>query len=116
MSDRNPGSAKRHDERASEQIAHEAAKWISQEASTQSLITVTRATLGNKGTHATIYVSIFPEDQIRPGLAFLERSRYDFGIHLRTNSRIRPIPAVEFLLEDGTAFKPVPLHTQDPIS
>lgn len=107
MSDHNSGSAKRHDERASEQIAHEAAKWISQEAGTQSLITVTRAALGNKGSHATIYVSVFPEDQIRAALAFLDRSRYDFGIYLRAHSRIRPIPAVEFLLEDGTANKPV---------
>lgn len=107
MSDHSPSSAKRHEERASEQIAHEAAKWISQEAGTQSLITVTRAALGVRGTQATIYVSIFPEEQIRPALAFLERSRYDFGSYLRTRSRIRPIPTVEFLLEDGTAHKPV---------
>jgi ribosome-binding factor A len=109
MSDNAKGSARRHDERAGEQLAHEAAVWISRESGTQSLITVTRASMGNKGAHATIYVSIFPEEQIRPGLAFLERARYDFGLHLRAHSRIRPIPAVEFLLEDGEAHKPVPL-------
>jgi ribosome-binding factor A len=115
MNDNSKINAQRHDQRASEEIAHEAAKWIRSEASTQSLITVTRATVADRGTHATIYVSIFPEEEIRPGLAFLTRSTRDFSLHLRT-TRIRPIPQVEFLLEDGTANKPVPLDADLPAS
>jgi ribosome-binding factor A len=110
MTPNNSTSAARHNDRAQEQIAHEAAKWIQHEASTQSLITVTRVALTMRGTRATIYVSIFPENQIRTALAFLARERGNFALHLREHARIRPIPMVEFLLDDGTA--PIP-HLDD---
>lgn len=101
MTPENQSSKARHNDRAQEQLAHEAAKWIAHEASNQSLITVTRAELAVRGTRATVYVSIFPESQMRPGLAFLARSRHDFGLYLRDKTRIRPIPMIEFLLDDG---------------
>lgn len=91
----------RREERATELIAHEAAKWIAEEASTQSMITVTRAVLVSKGDRALVYVSVFPEQEARPALAFLERMRGEFRTHLATKARLHPLPSVEFILDTG---------------
>src|SRR4051812_12548400 len=101
MTPENQSSKVRHNDRAQEQLAHEAAKWIAHEATSQSLITVTRAELAVRGTRATIYASICPEGEMRLGLAFPAGGRHDFGLYLRDKSRIRPVPMIEFLLDDG---------------
>lgn len=93
--------ANHHDSRAAELLAHEAASFIVQEAGPQSLITVTRALISSHGDRATIFVSIFPDDQIRPALAFLERQREEFSDHLKTHTRLKPLPRITFMLDDG---------------
>lgn len=113
MNENHGTSLSRRDDRIAAQIAHEAAAWIVREASTQSLITVTRASLAARGTHATVYVSIFPITEIRPALAFLERSRADFAHHLRAHTRIASMPSVTFALDDGSSNTP-PLDTLSP--
>lgn len=90
-----------HENRAAEQIAHEAAKFIVEEAGSQSLITVTRAVLSSHGDRATVFVSVFPEKEARPALSFLARARAAFSEHLKKNTRIKPLPRVDFALDEG---------------
>ncbi len=94
------------DSRIAEQLAHEAAVWIQREASNRSLITVTHASLAAHGKQATIYVSVFPIDEARSALTFLERSHASFAEHLRGHVRISPMPAFNFALDDGSSSKP----------
>ncbi len=91
----------KHDARVTELIAHEAAAFILLESSGQSLITVTRAILSKNADHAKIFFSVFPADQTKPAVSFLERSAGDFRAHLAKHARLHPIPRIEFVLDEG---------------
>lgn len=87
--------------RATGIIAHEAARFISREAGTGSLVTVVRAEAASKhADRVLVFVSIFPEDRAQSALAFLERHRADFSDHLKAHTRLRPLPRVDFLLDN----------------
>lgn len=90
----------KQNDRAVELIAHEAAEFISREAGTESLITVTRAKSIGKGDHVIVFVSIFPEDKMRPALAFLERQREAFSDYLKSHTHLR-LPRIDFMLENN---------------
>lgn len=87
--------------RAAELVAHEAAQFISREASPDSLITVIRAESVSHGDRMIVFVSIFPEDKTRLALNFLDRQREAFSDHLKIHTRLRPLPRVDFMLENG---------------
>lgn len=81
-------------------VAHEAAQFISEEAGSDSLITVIRTESLAHGTRILVFVSVFPEDKARPALAFLERQREAFSDRLKAHTRLHPLPRVEFLLDN----------------
>lgn len=99
----------RRDDKMAELIAHQAAMFIELESSGASLITVTHAHIGSQGDRVTVFVSVFPEDQGRTAVAFLERIRGEFRDYLGKHARIRPLPAVHFQLDDKTSQAPQPL-------
>jgi ribosome-binding factor A len=86
--------------RAVEVIAREAAGFIAREAGDGSLITVVRAQATSHGDRVMVFVSIFPEEKARTALAFLERQREAFSDHLKTHTRLRPLPRVDFMLDN----------------
>ncbi|MFZ2167244.1 MAG: hypothetical protein WAV50_00030 [Minisyncoccia bacterium] len=86
--------------RATGVIAHEAAEFISREAGSGSLITVIRAQAVSHGDRVLVFVSIFPEDKAQAALNFLERHREAFSDHLKTHTRLRPLPRVDFMLDN----------------
>ncbi len=90
-----------HSERATEAIAHAAAEFIREEAGNNSLITVTRAQQISKGDRVVVFVNVFPEDQLKPALAFLDRKRQDFSNYLKAHARLGPLPRIEFLPDNG---------------
>jgi ribosome-binding factor A len=81
-------------------IVHEAAQFIAREAGPDSLITVTRAESTPSGDRVRVFVSVFPEDKARPALAFLSRQREAFSDHLKQHARLRPLPRIDFLLDN----------------
>lgn len=93
-------SGNRND-RATEIIAHEAAQFISREAGPDSLITVTRAEASPRGDRVTVFVSVLPEEKLRPAISFLSRHRGAFSDHLKQHTRLRPLPRIEFLPDEG---------------
>ena|SRR6185369_7763627 len=93
-------SAPDRQKRASEIIAHEAAQYISREAGTNSLITVIRAQPVSHGDRVLVFVSVFPEDKAQLALGFLERQREAFSQHLKSHTRLRPLPRVDFMLDN----------------
>lgn len=92
-----------HSSRATEIIAREAAQFIAREASTESLITVTRAESVGHGERVRIFVSIFPIEKAPAALAFLERQREAFSDYLKDHARLR-LPRVDFLLENDAGL------------
>jgi ribosome-binding factor A len=91
----------RHDDRATELIAHEAAKFIAGESSGQSLITVTRALLSTNAEHVDIFFSVFPPSAKTAALSFLSRSGGHFRAHLAKHTKLHPIPSITFVLDEG---------------
>jgi len=88
-------------ERTSELIAHEAARFIKENAGTESLITVTRSAALGTGMRVIVYVSVFPEDREAGALAFLARGREAFSDHLKAHVRVRPLPRITFEIDHG---------------
>ena len=86
--------------RAAEIVTREAAQFISHEAGSDSLITVIRAEAVSHGDRILVFVSIFPEDKAPSALQFLERHRGTFSEHLKTHTRLRPLPRIDFLLDN----------------
>jgi ribosome-binding factor A len=91
----------RHDDKIAELISHEAATFILREATSQSLITVTRTLLSKTGDRATVLVTVFPQEAARPALSFLSRVAGDFREYLSKRARIYPLPRVEFAIDEG---------------
>ena len=90
----------RHTSRATEVIAREAAQFIAREAGTESLITVIRAAAAPRGETINVFVSVFPEEKSSAALALLSRKREAFSDHLKSYARLRPLPRVDFLLDN----------------
>lgn len=86
--------------RVTEIIAHEAAKFIAREAGNESLITVIRAQSASHGERITVFVSVFPVEKARSALAYLERQREAFSDYLKTHARLR-LPRIDFMLDNG---------------
>jgi len=95
----------RRDDRVSEIIAREAARFISEEAGTESLITVIRAQSAAHGERVMVFVSVFPIEKARAALSFLEHQREAFSNHLKNHVPFR-LPRVDFLLENGESLLP----------
>lgn len=91
---------RRQSGRATEIIAREAAQFIAREAGSGSLITVIRAQSVARGERIMVFVSVFPEEKSRAALAFLERQREAFSDHLKSHARLRPLPRIDFLLDN----------------
>lgn len=96
---------RKRDERATEIIAREAARFIAQKASGESIITVVRAESARGGERATVFVSVFPEEKAFAALAFLTRQREAFSDHLKRHARLK-LPRIDFLLDDRTLGEP----------
>ena len=88
-------------DRTSTIIAHEAAQFIEREAGRDSLITVTRAVPSSRGDRYTVFVSVLPDDKVRPALAFLSRQREAFSDHLKEHARLSPLPRIDFAIDSG---------------
>jgi len=93
--------ASRRTGRAAEIIAHEAAAFIKEIASSESLITVTRALASSRGERMTVFMSVFPEAREGAALALLARKREAFSEHLKARVRLRPLPRVDFEIDHG---------------
>ena len=83
-------------------IAQEAALFIAREAGHESLITVIRAQPYAQGTRVCVFVSVFPKEKQVSALSFLSRMRENFSEHLKSHTRIRPLPRIDFALAEAS--------------
>lgn len=90
-----------HTERAASIISRLAAEFITREAGNDSIITVTRTIPNPRGDRYTVFISVLPDDKVRPAISFLARQRGAFSDYLKAHARLRPLPRIEFLPDDG---------------
>ena len=78
-----------------------AAKFVLEEGSGASLLTITRVDISPTGKEAKIFFTTLPEDQEETALKFLERKVSEFHRYIRDESRIGIIPHVDFKIDFG---------------
>ena len=93
------------DDKAAALLVQYAAEYISREAGRSTLITATRANIAKDRRNATVYVSVFPEDQKDHAVAFLMRHRDLFREYLKKQSRFNMLPRVTFEFDSGEAHR-----------
>lgn len=91
---------KKHN-RTAEIIHRLASKFVQEEASKASLLTITRVELSPTGKEAKIFFTTLPEDQEDTALKFLERKAFEFKTYVRDESRIGLIPHITFKIDYG---------------
>jgi ribosome-binding factor A len=89
------------DEKASAELRDLMAQFIAREAGRTTLITPTRVEFGNNPKFATIFISVFPENETEHAIAFLSRNTTEFRDFLKKNGRFSVLPFVKFLPDYG---------------
>jgi ribosome-binding factor A len=89
------------DKKIEEVIKKCATKFMLEETSNASLLTVTNVIVTPKFEQATIFFTAFPEDKEKTALEFLKRKRGEFKEYLKSESRLQRIPFIDFQLDIG---------------
>lgn len=89
------------DKKIEEVIKKAATKFMLEETSNTSLLTVTKVEVTPKFEQATIYFTVFPENKEKTALEFLKRKRPDFKEILKNETRLGRIPFVDFEIDIG---------------
>jgi ribosome-binding factor A len=82
-------------------IKDAAADFLNRESNRTSLITVTGANISKDFAKATVFFTVFPDDQQEQVLHFARRKRADFKTYLKSHLRLRRIPFVDFEIDEG---------------
>ena len=88
-------------EKTGEIIHRLAAKFVHEESSPASLLTITRVELSPTGKEVKIFFTTLPEDQEDTALKFLIRKTPEFKRYVRDESRIGIIPHIDFKIDYG---------------
>ena|SRR3989344_8145663 len=78
-----------------------ASKFVQEEASKASLLTITRVEISPTGKEAKIFFTTLPEEQENTALKFLERKTPEFKRYVRDGSRIMLVPHIDFKIDYG---------------
>jgi len=77
------------------------AGFLARESDRTSLITVTSLSISPDFSKATIFVTIYPEDNEKEALDFLKRKRGELRTYLGEKVKMRKIPFLDFALDQG---------------
>lgn len=88
-------------EKALSRLTELAAKYIAREAGRSTLITPMRSELSPDRKYATIFVSIFPDNEREHALKFLNRHGDLFRDFLKKEGRFAVLPFVKFEFDYG---------------
>ena len=88
-------------ERIAEVIHRLAAEFVRKEATSASLLTITRVEINPSGKDAVIFFTTIPESQEDTALKFLERKIVEFKGYLKSHSRVGILPHVRFKIDYG---------------
>lgn len=78
-----------------------AAKYLEQESNKQSLITVTRVEILNKGKKAAVLFTVLPDSEEEKALEFAQRKRKDFRLFLSRQKIFGFTPQIDFQIDLG---------------
>lgn len=88
-------------ERVAEALARHAAEFLAEEANPFPLITVMGCDLSDNFQHATIRVTILPEDKEEQTLSYLRRKRTPMREYIKKKMRSIRVPSIEIVIDYG---------------
>ncbi len=91
---------RRHNQ-VEEVVAKLAADFVAREFPVKALVTVTHAEMPDNYKEATIYISVLPVTLEQEVIKFAKRLRTDLKDYIRKNSKLHPIPTVDFEIDLG---------------
>lgn len=89
------------DEKAAAQLLTLAADFIAREAGRSTLITPMRVGFGRNPKFATIFVSVFPVEEMDHALSFLTRNIDEFREYLKKHGRFSLLPFITWEADYG---------------
>jgi ribosome-binding factor A len=89
------------DEKASSLLAKFAAEYFLIESNQDSLITVTKAEIYEKGKRATIFFTALPQEKEAAALEFAKRRRSDFRQFVTNKKSFGFAPKMDFQIDFG---------------
>lgn len=78
-----------------------AAEFFNRESSTQSMITITDATISPDFKRATIYLTTIPTSEQERALEFAKRKRTELREYMGIRAKMRMLPTLEIKLDEG---------------
>ena len=87
--------------RIQDQLRVFASEFINEDSNRQTLITVTHVTVSPDLRQATVYISVFPEDQEHAALDYLKRKRPLLRAFIMKKVHLKQIPFFEIELDLG---------------
>lgn len=91
----------RRQTQVSQVIAQLAADFFARESAVKALLTVTHADISPNYKDVTVYLSVLPHTMEEQALTFAKRARTDFREYIKNQSRLHPIPVVDFEIDLG---------------
>lgn len=91
----------RRQTQVSQLIAQLAADFFARESPVKALITVTHADISPTYKEVTVFISVLPHTMEEQALKFAKRARTDFRAYIKNQSRLHPIPVVDFEIDLG---------------
>lgn len=89
------------DKKIEEVIKKAATRFLLEETSGASLLTVTQVVTSTRSEQAAIYFTAFPTDKEKTALEFLKRKRHDFKEYLKMETNLQRIPFIDFEIDIG---------------
>ncbi len=73
-------------------LEHAVADFVNRESNRRSLITVTRVQVDDRGLHARVFVSVYPDSQAKAALDFLSRTTEDLRTFVKSHVSMHTVP------------------------
>lgn len=89
------------DEKAASLLSKFAAEYFSVESNKDSLITITRVDILDKGRRAIIYFTALPREKETEALEFAKRRRNDFRQFVMSKKSFGFAPKIDFYIDEG---------------
>jgi len=88
-------------EKIKERIRELSATYIEREATTASLITVTRVELSEDKKRAKIMISVMPKEKENAAYGFIKRNLGELRRYVSKNLKVNPTPYLDVLIDEG---------------
>lgn len=89
------------DQKLKDVIREAAAEFLQREGNYTSILTVTDISLSDRGSRATIFFTVLPDNKEKGALDFAKRKRAEFREFFKGKSRMRALPFFDFEIDKG---------------